>query len=313
MYRTVLVPLDGSAFAEHALPLALSIAGRAGATLRLVRVHVPVATAYGGDEPATDLDLETPVKAAEYAYLEEVSARLGKVCRIRQATALLEGRIADALSEQAVSADADLVVMTTHGRGPLSRFWLGSVADELVRRLSRPLLLVRPDETAPELAHPSALHHVLIPLDGSALAEGILDPALELGRLLEADFTLLRVIEPVILPDARLGGNAASGLNPVLLQALQSEAQAYLERMAELLRARSVRVQTRVVSNRWAAGAILEEAGAHGLHLIALATHGRSGLARLLLGSVADKVVRGASVPVLLWRSRGDAPGSGER
>jgi nucleotide-binding universal stress UspA family protein len=166
MYRTVLVTLDGSAFAEHALPLALSIAGRAGATLRLVRVHVPVAAAYGGNEPATDLDLDTQVKAAEYAYLEEVSARLGKVCSIRQATALLEGRIADALSEQVVSADADLVVMTTHGRGPLSCFWLGSVADEVVRRSSRPLLLVRPDETAPELAHPPALHHVLIPWTG---------------------------------------------------------------------------------------------------------------------------------------------------
>jgi nucleotide-binding universal stress UspA family protein len=157
------------------------------------------------------------------------------------------------------------------------------------------------------------LHHVLIPLDGSARAEGILDPALELGRLLGADFTLLRVIEPVILPDARLGGNAVSGLNPDLLQALQSEAQAYLERIAEQLRARSARVQTRVVSNRWAAGAILEEAGAHAMYLIALATHGRGGVARLLLGSVADKVVRGASVPVLLWRSLGDAPGSGVR
>jgi nucleotide-binding universal stress UspA family protein len=157
------------------------------------------------------------------------------------------------------------------------------------------------------------LHHVLIPLDGSALAEDILEPALELGRLLESDFTLLRVIESVILPDARLGGNAVSGLDPALLLALHSEAQAYLERMAELLRARSVRVQTRVVNNRWAAGAILEEAGAHAIHLIALATRGRGGLARLLLGSVADKVVRGASVPVMLWRSPGDAGGSGVR
>jgi nucleotide-binding universal stress UspA family protein len=96
-------------------------------------------------------------------------------------------------------------------------------------------------------------------------------------------------------------------LHPDLLQALESEAQAYLERMAERLRARSVRVQTRVVSNRWAAGAILEEAGAHAMHLIALTTHGRGGLARLLLGSVADKVVRGVSVPALLCRSLGDA------
>jgi nucleotide-binding universal stress UspA family protein len=304
MYRTILVPLDGSVFGEHALPLALRIAGQSGATLRLVHVHVPVATAYGDNALATDHDLDTRVKEKEHAYLEEVSARLGKVCGIRRVTALLDGRIADTVYEQALSAGVDLVVMTTHGRGPLSRFWLGSVADELMRRLPQPLLLVRPAETPPDLAHPPALHHVLIPLDGSALAEDILDPALELGRLLQADFTLLRVIEPVILPDVHLGGNAVSGLDPALLKALHSEAQAYLERMAELLRARSLRVQTRVISNCWAAGAILEEAGAHAVHLIALATHGRGGLARLLLGSVADKVVRGASVPVLLRRSR---------
>jgi nucleotide-binding universal stress UspA family protein len=302
MYRTILVPLDGSAFGEHALPLALRIAGQAGATLRLV--HVPVAIAYRDNELAADLDLETRVKARENAYLEEVSARLGKVCGIRRVIALLDGPIADTVYEQSLSADVDLVVMTTHGRGPLSRFWLGSVADKLMRRLPQPLLLVRPAETPPDLAHPPAVHHVLIPLDGTELAEDILDPALELGRLLQADFTLLRAIEPVIVPDVHRGGNAVSGLDPALLQALHSEAQTYLARMAERLRARSVRVQTRVITNCWAAAAILEEAGAQAMHLIALATHGRSGLARLLLGSVADKVVRGASVPVLLRCSR---------
>jgi nucleotide-binding universal stress UspA family protein len=174
MYRTVLVPLDGSAFAEHALPLALSIAGRAGATLRLVRVHVPAATLYRNSELAANLDFDTRVREEERAYLDEVSARLAQACGLRPATALLDGRIADVLCEQGVSAGADLVVMATHGRGPLSRFWLGSVADELVRRLPTPLLLVRPGETAPDLAHPPAVRHVLIPLDGSAQAEGIL-------------------------------------------------------------------------------------------------------------------------------------------
>jgi nucleotide-binding universal stress UspA family protein len=301
MYRTVLVPLDGSAFAEHALPLALSIAGRAGATLRLVRVHVPAATLYRSSELAAYLDLDTRVREEERAYLDEVSARIGQACGLRPGTALLDGRIADVLCEQGISG-ADLVVMATHGRGPLSRFWLGSVADELVRRLRTPLLLVRPGETAPDLAHPPAVRHVLIPLDGSAQAEDILAAALELGRLMQADYTLLRVVEPVIVADARLGGNAVSGLDPALRQALQEEAQVYLERVAERLRSPSVCVQTRVVTNRWAAGAILEEAGARAMQLIALATHGRRGLGRLLLGSVADKVLRGASGPVLLRR-----------
>ena len=303
MYRTILVPLDGSAFAEHALPLAVSIARRAGATLRLVRVHVPAATLYRNSDLAANLDLDALVRDEERPYLDHVSGRIAQVCGLRPDVALLDGRVADVLYEQGVSAGVDLVVMATHGRGPLSRLWLGSVADELVRRLPTPLLLVRPGETAPDLAHPPAMRHVLIPLDGSALAEDILEPALELGRLMQTDYTLLRVIEPVIVPDARLGGNAVSGLDPVLLQAIQSEAQDYLERVAERLRSSSVHVQTRVVTNRWAAGAILEEAGSGATQLIALATHGRRGLGRLLLGSVADKVVRGASVPVLLRRS----------
>jgi nucleotide-binding universal stress UspA family protein len=124
---------------------------------------------------------------------------------------------------------------------------------------------------------------------------------------MQADYTLLRVVEPVIVADARLGGNTVSGLDPELRQALQEEAQVYLERVAERLRSPSVRAQTRVVTNRWAAGAILEEAGARAMQLIALATHGRRGLGRLLLGSVADKVLRGASVPVLLRRSVEDS------
>jgi nucleotide-binding universal stress UspA family protein len=300
MYRTILVPLDGSVFAEHALPLAMSAAG---AALRLVRVHVRAAMPYRDSELAASLDLDSQVRDEERGYLDAVADRLEKARGIRPGTALLEGRIADALYEQGASAGVDLVVMATHGRGPLSRLWLGSVADELVRRLPTPLLLVRPGETAPDLAHPPAVRHVLIPLDGSAEAEDILEPALSLGRLMQADYTLLRVVEPVIVADARLGGNAASGLDLSLLLALQSGAHAYLERVAERLRSSEVLAQTRVVTNRWAAGAILEEAGAHAMTLIALATRGRRGLGRLLLGSVADKVLRGAPGPVLLRRS----------
>ena len=85
-------------------------------------------------------------------------------------------------------------MMTTHGHGPLSRFWLGSVADEMVRRATTPILLVRPHEKAIDLAAEPVLRHILIPLDGSALAEQVLGPAAALGSLLQCDdYTLLRV------------------------------------------------------------------------------------------------------------------------
>src|SRR5438067_676921 len=112
---------------------------------------------------------------------------------------------------------ADLVVMTTHGRGPLGRLWLGSVADALVRDLAMPLLLVRPQETAPDFKREPLLKHLLLPLDGSPLAEQMLEPAVALGTLMEADYTLLRVIKPVVPIDDRLEGTSAAQLAQSLL------------------------------------------------------------------------------------------------
>jgi nucleotide-binding universal stress UspA family protein len=96
------------------------------------------------------------------------------------------------------------VAMSTHGRGPLSRFWLGSVADALMRRLPVPLLLVRPQEGAPDLSEEPPLRRILIPLDGSALAEEVLAPALALGGLVGAEYTLLWVVRPLPFSPARL-------------------------------------------------------------------------------------------------------------
>jgi nucleotide-binding universal stress UspA family protein len=153
-------------------------------------------------------------------------------------------------------------------------------------------MLVRPREPAPELTAPPMLSKILIPLDGSELAEQILGPAVKLGRLTDAELRLLRVVEPVVVPDA--------GYDGTLLDRLEAEARSYLARVEERLRRQSLRVQTRVIVGCPAAAAILDVASAEGADLIALETHGRGGLGRLLLGSVADKLVRGATVPVLV-------------
>jgi nucleotide-binding universal stress UspA family protein len=305
MYRTILVPLDGSIVAEHALPLAVEIAHRAKATLHLVHVHVPVASAYSGIELTIDLSFDATVRENEQVYLERVLQQIVTASPVRVTYELLDGPVAAALCAQAVATGTDLIVMTTHGRGPLSRFWLGSIADKLVRQEPMPVLLLRPREETPDLACKPSLQHVLIPLDGSELAEEILESAIALGSLMQAHYTLLHVLEPIILPDRRFAGNAVGGFDSDLLKTLQDEAQAYLDRMAGRLRARSLQVQTRLITNRTAAPAILDEVREHPTDLIALATNGRGGLARLLLGSVADKVVRGSAVPVLVYRPPG--------
>lgn len=310
MYRSLLVPLDGSDFGEHALPLALGLSRRLGAALQVLRVHEPIEGVYGGAlggyyDERTDREMQQ----RDRDYLDAVVQRLAAVADIPPSSVLLDGPVADSIGRHAAATKADLLVMTTHGRGPLARFWLGSVADALVRQASIPIMVVRPQEAAPHLAQEPLVRRMLIPLDGSELAEQILEPALALGAATKAEYTLLRVVKQMTSVSYAPASRTVSELRESLLKQLQEldrqnwrEADAYLTRKAELLRARSLTVHTRVVSHEQVATAILDDARTHAADLIALATQGRGGLKRLLLGSVADKVLRGATIPILLYR-----------
>jgi nucleotide-binding universal stress UspA family protein len=305
MYRSLLVPLDGSAFAEHALPLALAIARRAGAALTVVQVHVPFAL-MDAERPSPggyEAEAEARVLERERAYLDGVVKRVASLAPVPVTPALVEGPVvAELLSGQAAVANADLVVMASHGRGPLSRFWLGSVADEMVRRATTPLLLVRPQEAAPAWTADPVLRHLVVPLDGSALAEQVLESAIGLGRVMQAGYTLVRIYGPLV--DAGLdplGYATVGGFEPSD-ERLRAEATDYLNRVAGRLQQQGFNVQTHAAPAQSPASAILDAAQRLGVDLIALETHGRRGLLRLLLGSVADKVIRGASTPVLVHR-----------
>jgi nucleotide-binding universal stress UspA family protein len=299
MYRSLLVPLDGSQFGEHALPLARAIACRTGATLHLVHVHVIAVPISVDAIPVFDEALDAQDRAREQAYLDNLARRLSNDRAVRVTTAVLDDPVAGALQTYAAAHDVDLVVMTTHGRGAFSRFWLGSIADTLVRCAPMPILLLRPHQTPPDLDQMPEMKHILVPLDGSALAERILPPATALGALTNAAFTLLQVVAPEAAgyetdwPTARLAAGT--------LKAIQAAAQTYLDHVAERLGAQSLVVHTAVIVGQ-TAPAILDYAHDHGIDLIALATHGRSGAARILLGSIADKTLRGATMPVLLYR-----------
>ncbi len=303
MYRSILVPLDGSTFGEHALPLALTIARRSGATVQLAHVHVPSELMYAiGGIPIVDDTLDAPSRESERAYLEGLTQRLASAWDLSITSAVLDGPAAAALNEHAVQHGVGLVVMSTHGRGPVSRFWLGSVADTLVRQAPMPVLLARPQQDSKELldlTHERAFKHMLIPLDGSRLAEDALQHAMALGTLVQAEYTLLQAIDPIIMDYAPVARSA--GLDEDLIEQWRVEAEAYLDQIAGRLRAQSLTVHTAVVLAPPAV-AILEHARQHAVDLIAMATHGRTGVSRMLLGSVADKVVRGATAPVLLHR-----------
>jgi nucleotide-binding universal stress UspA family protein len=282
-------------------------------------VYVPVAGVYGERAVPYDETLDRGLMKRAGDYLEGVVTRLTSVANIRASSALLEGSVADAISRHAATVAADLLVMTTQGRGPLARFWLGSVSDQLVRQAGIPILFVPPHAAAAtDLADKLAFQRVLIPLDGSTLAERVLEPALSLGAGSPPQYTLLRVVEPTTELSYGPAGGAITGFGEALKtlqeldQAQSKHAYKYLDDLACSLRARSFTVNTRVILNDRPATAILDDASVHAIDLIALATHGRSGVKRLVLGSVADKVLRGADTPVLMFRPVHDsAPTTG--
>jgi nucleotide-binding universal stress UspA family protein len=311
MYRSILVPLDGSPFGEQALPYALSIARRTGARIQLLNVLTPIASLYAEAPLFIDDHLEQRLRdrqvESQEKYLDQVARRIETVSTVKVVKLVDDGDIAPTIKAQAIRNKSDLIVMSTHGRGALGRFWLGSVTDELVRESPAPVLLVRPDEHPLDLTREPTLKHIMIPLDGSELAEQMLPKAIELGQALDADYTLMRVVKPVgtLVPVGEAGTvgfqvEAMIDRIAQLQQQLVREARDYLERTAEPLRESGLTVGSRVDVADQPATAILEDAVPPQIDMVALKTHGRRGLSRLFLGSVADKVIRGAHVPVLV-------------
>ena len=145
MYRSILVPLDGSAAAEEALPMALSLARRFAAALTIIHVHVPIWGVYG-EGGLYDPLIDREIRDGMQAYLNGVVKRISTGTDISLSSAVLEGLVPGAIKRHATESGVDLVVMTTQGRGPVARFWLGSVADRLVRQSTIPILFVRPQE-----------------------------------------------------------------------------------------------------------------------------------------------------------------------
>ncbi len=326
-FHSILIPLDGSHFGEYALPHALGLATRTGARVELVHAREPVSL---WDVPAdrTPEDEDRRMSEQAIAYLGDIAQRVKAVSpavsvtttllhwstsdavdkytnvtkpdKVYTATALLRRSLPDALCEYAVEARPDLIVLTTHGRGPLSRFWLGSVATDLVQRAPAPVLLVRPKEGPTDLSHIATPRRILIPLDGSPFGEQIIPLAVSVGALTGAEYRLLRVVPPVISSSGGGLGDFGVG-NRTVADQLRAEASGYLAGLR--VSVPGLKTAAAHVAVDWPpAVAIMADAEANGVDLIALPTRGRSGLTKLILGSVADKVARAATVPVLLRR-----------
>lgn len=301
MIRTILVPLDGSRFAETALPLARELARRTQANLRLVSAHEPRPDITPGlDAPALEAQ-NLEIRNATQAYLTEVAAGLAGVAAV--STEVVDGAAGPAVTNAVQRIQPDLVVMSTHGRGPLSRFWLGSVADHLIRHVTVPVLLVRPPGAGQPAPEP-AVHRMLVALDLSEESRAIVRAAAPLARAFGASVTLLHVVEPIVgIVDGALPFPIP--VDASMLDTRKRDAEDRLARVADALRAEGLSVSTRVFVGVGAAPTILEEQAKGGHDLIAMTTHGAGGVRRFLVGSVADKVIRGTVHPVLVLRAPG--------
>jgi nucleotide-binding universal stress UspA family protein len=308
MFRSILVPLDGSRLAEWALPAAIRTASNNRAELELITIEIPIVPFETTDSLLDDAiePWRVPADANASAYLDEMVRRVAQVCDVPVHKTIrdFKPRVPEAILQHARDAGSDLIVMTTHGYGPFKRFWLGSVADTVIRESKLPTLIVRPaEDAAADLTNQPRYRHVLIPLDGSEVSQTVINYATGVAGP-DATFTLLRAVVPLPLPLLTPEFAVAGALTreAATVHDLEEQARTTLEQIAGRLRTRVANVKTVVMIEPFVASGILDYARDHAVDLIALTTHGRGGASRVLLGSTADKIVRGATMPVLVYR-----------
>ena len=312
MYSCVLVPLDGSALAGQVLPYAEMVAKSTGATVLLLRVinRYPSELVRGGMKTSESDDQGGPVPSSEdweetlgkinsdaEAYLTEMAALI-RSDGVTVDLAVKDGDPVDCILEEADKDAGTLIAMTTHGRSGVGRWLLGSVTDKIVRSGKHPTLITRAQEGG---AHP--VNRVVATLDGSALSEQALPHAAALAKALGVGITLLRAA-PVHPYGEALTDYAPAQTLQGLSGEITTEAREYLDTKIEEMRSSGVSDVTGSVVIGPPAGVILDEVGETGDKLIAMATHGRAGMSRLLLGSVTDRVVRHSAGPVFVVRPK---------
>ncbi len=319
MFTRILVPLDGSARAERALPVAARIVRTSEAHLLLVRaVAVPATFGVTYDKHALKWELFRDEQEEAAKYLAE-AAQSEHLAHLRVDTFVAVGQAAQVIVDAATERGADLVTMTSHGRTGLDRWVLGSVAGHVAHHSPIPVLILRaPEGTVnsqrAEMARPP---RILVPLDGSQFAEAVLDPARALAFGLAGDGLASLHLTLVIPPYRARSENMPDAL-------LLEGAKAYLERVARRLESQpeegKLKVTWSVEVNGDIAQGILSLAEvvdgtdspvpSSSLYTaIAMATHGHGGIARWALGSVTERVLHAAKIPILIVRPRAAATG----
>ena len=309
MYERILVPLDGSDLAEQVLPYVRTIAAGADVTVELVAVVEPIGE-LDYDEPQDYVgivigrshqrevltQMQEGIRQREAQRLDESAEDLGKG-GIRATTKILEGDPAEAIISEADGHPGTLIAMATHTRSGIGRWLLGSVTDKVVRHANHPTFVVRAHEDSVAAAVP--LKRVVLPLDGSATAEAAIPHAVEVAKALNIGIKMLHAVS--------FSSHATTDPDDYqeLIELRQAAAHEYLNRVMDRIRAEGVPDVKEETFVGDAASSILDQLSESDDQLVVMATHGRSGVGRWMLGTVTDRVARHSRVPILVVRPGG--------
>lgn len=302
MYSKILVPLDGSKLAENALPLARCLARGLQASVELLAIIdiAEMARRVAADSGSMTADFVEKAEQAYDEYLRRVAKHFpsGNIsCQVGR------GNAAETILEAAAADPRTLITMATHGRSGLDRWLMGSVTEKVLRGAGNPLVVVRAraDQNPPwEMA---ALKRLIVPLDGSELAEGIVSHVVALARDLDLEVVLLGVYGSPVA-----GGTPGEGFyNPVQLGVfvaqLRAETLNYLALKTAEIKSLGIGNVSFTAREGLAADEIIKAAREKNDTMIAMCTHGRSGVQRWMLGSVTETVARHADAPLLVVRA----------
>jgi len=284
--QEILIPLDGSTEAESVLPYLRDLAPKFGS-----RVHI-LGVGIGRKTRRVNRLIEDYInRTANMLHSDNIKAE----------PVIRYGVAADKILDFTAEKEIDLIIMATHGRSGITRWWMGSVAEKVISEATAPVLLVRSKRPSTTRATDKLnfTHKILAPLDGSDIGEAALPYAETIATNSRASVSLLQVISPPGTVEANLLGGPDWRK---FVKAMHDAGENYLKSVAERLSGRGVKVIYEVATGD-PADKIVEYAKDKGINLIAMSTHGRTGVARWVLGSVADKVLHGARIPILLVRS----------
>jgi nucleotide-binding universal stress UspA family protein len=288
MFRSIIVPVDGSRLAERAVRYSEIIARSGNSKVTILQV-VPSAGPNATNEAVAQQADEIVLAQA---HVDELVGRLST--SVKSEGVVTVGGAAAEILEESRERQADLVVMSTHGRSGIGRWIYGSVADEVMRHAEIPVMLIPAHAAFAWPAHRPP--RFLVPLDGSDLALGALDCADQLAIALDGELLLVQSVE--VHPPMYGDPSTFTMVDPT--SELES-AKVRLDRAASTLRAKGRKVEVAQLLG-FAVSAIVDVSHERGVDLIAMSTHGNGGLTRLIMGSVATGIVQRADIPVVVIR-----------